>query len=124
MKKRDKILILDDEKDLCELIKEILKPENYEIDCAYTLKDGMRKWGSHHPSVVLLDNNLPDGLGLEMIESHRSLLENSQVILITAEIYSSMRSRAEAVGVQYFLQKPFSLKSIRELINRLFDKCP
>ena len=122
MKKRNKLLILDDEKDLCELIKEILKPEEYQIDCAYTLKEGMKKWGSHHPSVVLLDNNLPDGRGLDMIESHQFLLENSQVIMITAGIYSAMQSRAEAAGIRYFLQKPFSLKAIRELVNRLFDK--
>lgn len=122
MKKRNKVLILDDEKDLCELIKEILKPENYQVDCAYTLKEGMKKWGNYRPSVVLLDNNLPDGMGLDMIESHQSLLENSQVIMITAEIYSSLKSRAEAAGIKYFLQKPFSLKTIRELINRLFDK--
>lgn len=122
MKKRNKLLILDDEKDLCELIKEILKPEKYQIDCAYTLKEGMKKWGSHHPSVVLLDNNLPDGRGLDMIESHQFLLENSQVIMITAGIYSAMQSRAEAAGIRYFLQKPFSLKAIRELVNRLFDK--
>ena len=122
MQKRIKLLILDDEKDLCELIKEILKPEEYQIDCAYTLKEGMKKWGNHHPSVVLLDNNLPDGRGLDMIESHQFLLENSQVIMITAGIYSAMRSRAEAAGIQYFLQKPFSLKAIRELVNRLFDK--
>ena len=122
MKKRNKVLILDDEKDLCELVKEILKPEQYQVDCAYTLKEGMKKWGSHHPSVVLLDNNLPDGLGLDMIETHQSLLEDSQVIMITADIYASMRLRAEAAGIHNFLEKPFSLKTIREMVNRLFDR--
>ena len=122
MKKRNKVLILDDEKELCELVKEILKPEQYQVDCAYTLKEGMKKWGSHHPSVVLLDNNLPDGLGLDMIETHQSLLEDSQVIMITADIYASMRLRAEAAGIHNFLEKPFSLKTIREMVNRLFDR--
>ena len=122
MKKRNKVLILDDEKDLCELVKEILKPEQYQVDCAYTLKEGMKKWGSHHPSVVLLDNNLPDGLGLDMIETHQSLLEDSQVIMITADMYAPMRLRAEAAGIHNFLQKPFSLKTIREMVNRLFDR--
>ncbi|MFI5195210.1 MAG: response regulator [Chitinophagales bacterium] len=122
MKKRNKVLILDDEKELCALVKEILKPEQYQVDCAYTLKEGMKKWGSHHPSVVLLDNNLPDGLGLDMIETHQSLLEDSQVIMITADIYASMRLRAEAAGIHNFLEKPFSLKTIREMVNRLFDR--
>jgi two-component system, OmpR family, response regulator len=117
--KRMKLLIIDDEKDLCDLIQLILKEDHYQIDCAFTLKDAIRKWNKQHPFVVLLDNNLPDGFGLDMIERHQSLLENSSVIMITADALPATRERAEAAGIKYFMQKPFSLKTIRDLVHQI-----
>lgn len=114
----NKILIIDDEKELCELIQFILKEENYQIDCAYTLKEGKKKWMNQHPSILILDHFLPDGNGLDMIEHEPEILINSKVILITGDAELS-KSRAEDLGIEFFIQKPFSLKTIRELVQEI-----
>ncbi len=117
MSKGFKILIIDDEKELCELIQLILKDKNYQIDCAYTLKEGRKKFMNQHPSILILDHFLPDGNGLDMIEHEPEILINSKVIMITGDTKSS--TRAEELGIEFFIQKPFSLKTIRELVQEI-----
>jgi two-component system, OmpR family, response regulator len=114
----NKILIIDDEKDLCELIQLILKEKNYQIDCAHTIKEGKKKWMNQHPSILILDHYLPDGSGLDLIEHEPEIVINSKVILITGDTELS-KSRAEDLGIEFFIQKPFSLKTIRELVQEI-----
>lgn len=116
-----RILIIDDEKELCVLIQLILKDLNYKIDCAYTVKEGKKKWIDKHPPIVLLDYNLPDGSGLDLIDQEPSLLAESKVIMITADALPSTKTRASAAGIEHFIQKPFSLKLIRELVHEIIS---
>jgi two-component system OmpR family response regulator len=118
MSKGSKILIIDDEKELCELIQLIFKDENYQIDCAYTLKEGKKKWMHQHPSILILDYFLPDGYGLDLIEHEPEILFKSKVIMITGDA-KLPKSRAEELGIEFFIQKPFSLKMIRELVQEI-----
>src|SRR5438046_1130410 len=127
MKKRKSILIIDDEKDLCELIRLILKDQNYKVISAFSLEEGKKKWTKLEPVVILLDQNLPDGSGLGLVEHNPSLLLNSKVIMITADTRPATRIRAEVAHIDHFIQKPFSLKLIRELLHQIifaFDKVP
>jgi DNA-binding response OmpR family regulator len=62
---KKKILIIDDEIDLCFLLKSYLTAKNYEVDIANNIKDGLIKLDFGHPDILFLDNNLPDGLGWE-----------------------------------------------------------
>ncbi len=118
MFKSPKILIVDDEKELCELIELILKDESYQIDCAHTLREAKKKWIEKRHSVVILDCQLPDGSGLDLITELESMLITSKVIMITGKSNLS-KGRAEAMGVEFFIQKPFSLKMIRELVQEI-----
>jgi DNA-binding response OmpR family regulator len=104
-----KMLIVDDEESLCEMMHLILKDEDCYIDCAYSLKEGIVKWQRDQPPIVLLDNYLPDGRGIDLIENDLTLLNNCKVIMITSDDRSSTRKKAKSLGVHYFIQKPFSL---------------
>ena len=119
MSTNPRLLIVDDEEELSELMHIILKDEEYKIECAYTLEEGKIKWQRELPPIVLLDNYLPDGLGIDLIERDRSLLDNCKVIMVTADELPETRRRAKSLGIHYFIQKPFSLKLIRELISQV-----
>ena len=54
-----------------------------------------------------------------MIEHYPSLLSMSKVIMITADTYPLTRKRAQTAGIPHFIQKPFSLKVIRELVHNI-----
>lgn len=57
------MLIIDDEKDFCLLLKTYFSRKNHEVYFANSLADGLQVLQNIHPDVVFLDNNLPDGLG-------------------------------------------------------------
>ena len=125
MMKTETILIIDDERDLCDLIQLILKDQNYKVVCAFSLEEGKRKWTKLEPAVILLDQNLPDGSGLGLVEHNPSLLLTSKVIMITADTRPETKIRAEKAKIDHLIQKPFSLKLIRELLKEIiftYDK--
>ncbi len=113
---KKKVLVIDDERDLCELIKIVLTRENYSVDCAATLSEASRKLGEH-PAIVLLDNNLPDGAGLEYLQMHPMEFKDSLVIVITSDVSPVIKQDARSGAAILFLQKPFSIKMMKEMIK-------
>lgn len=63
MHDRRKVLIIDDEIDLCLLLKGYFLRKNYEVYLSHTLGEGISFLRSIRPDIVFLDNNLPDGIG-------------------------------------------------------------
>ena len=120
MNKKFKILIIDDEMDLGDMMFILLKDSDVEISRALTLQQGRTLWEEEFPHIVLLDNNLPDGLGLEMVEANNHLLANCKVIMVTADEKNLMGKRAAEAGIRHFIQKPFNLKLIRELVKSIY----
>jgi DNA-binding response OmpR family regulator len=110
------VLIIDDEKDLCEVITRALKKEGFEVDCAFNLAEASEKLGTR-PDIVILDNNLPDGSGLEYIQMHSVEFMQSFVILITADPDNDLQQEAAVIGINSFLNKPFSASRITELVK-------
>lgn len=115
---KKKVLVIDDEKDFCELIKNILVRENFVVDCAFTLEEAEGKL-REHPQIVLLDNNLPDGSGLDYLQMHPVPFMNSSVIVITADPADSVKEKAAREGTVAFLSKPFSVQTIRDMVRQV-----
>ena len=110
------VLIIDDERDLCEVISRALKKEGFEVDCAFNLAEAREKLGAR-PDIVILDNNLPDGSGLEYIQMHPVEFMQSFVILVTADPDKDLQLEAAVVGINTFLNKPFSVNRMKEIIK-------
>ena|ERR1700676_445936 len=111
-----KILVVDDERDFCKLILMMFEREPYQIECAFNLREAAQIIQKEAPEVILLDNNLPDGTGLDFVIKSREIFEHSRVILITADTSFQVKQKAIDAGVQY-LAKPFELKKIREFVK-------
>lgn len=115
---KKKVLVIDDEEDFCELIKNILSRENFQVDCALTLEEAEGKLRDH-PQIILLDNNLPDGSGLDYLQMHPLTFTDSSVIVITADPRESVKEKAAHEGTVAFLSKPFSVQAIRDMVRRV-----
>lgn len=63
MEAAKKIMIIDDEMDLCLLMKNYLAQRHFQVKYSLTLKEGMAQLGEFKPDIIFLDNNLPDGIG-------------------------------------------------------------
>jgi DNA-binding response OmpR family regulator len=113
------VLVIDDEKDLCEVISRALKKEGFEVDCAFNLAEAGPKLAVR-PDIVILDNNLPDGSGIEYIQMHPVEFMQSFVILISADPGTSLQKKAAYEGIRAFLPKPFSIDRMKEVLTGNF----
>ena len=84
MSQKKKVLIIDDEVDLCLLLKTYLNRRNYEVYYSHTLKEGMNQFKLVVPDILFLDNNLPDGIGWEKAAGLMEQYPELQVHLISA----------------------------------------
>jgi|SRR5450631_2234955 DNA-binding response OmpR family regulator len=112
-----KILIIDDERDFCKLIVMMLEREHYHVYCAFTLKEAAQLLDMEHPEIVLLDQNLPDGTGLDFLINSHETFDDAHVIFITADPSRHLQQKVLDAGVQ-FLAKPFELREIRDMIRQ------
>lgn len=78
-----KILIIDDEVDLCILMRHYLVQRQYEVSYAHTLKEGMSLFQHWKPDVIFLDNNLPDGTGWSKIDDILQVKPDLKIFLMS-----------------------------------------
>ena len=72
-------MIIDDDQDLCFLLKNILTTKVEEVEIASTLAEGKELLSKEQPDVVFLDNNLPDGQGVTYIPHFKSLAPEAKI---------------------------------------------
>src|SRR3954469_11300438 len=113
-----KVLVVDDERDVCFLFDKILHKRNLKPGYACNLAEAARAMDSDTPSLVFLDNNLPDGQGIDFIPYLKLHYPKTQVIMVTANDSILEKNNAFQRGADGFLSKPLSL----DLINRTLDK--
>ena len=92
MNAKASIIIIEDEKNICNFIETVLTPQNYHVVCAYTGADGLKQINTHKPDVVLLDLGLPDMDGLEIIEEDMGADDYLTKPFGTAELLARIRT--------------------------------
>lgn len=112
-------LIIDDETDICYLLKGILKQKNIDAEYAATIAEGEQLLQKSDPAIIFLDNHLPDGFGMDHIRHFKNDYPSSKIVMITAHDTSSDRERAYNEGVDYFIGKPFTRDIIIKTLDRI-----
>jgi DNA-binding response OmpR family regulator len=107
-------LIIDDEEDICILLSSYLRKKNIDAHYSLTLKDGLNKIAELKPSIIFLDNNLPDGSGIDTIPEIRKTNNKIRIIVISA--MTNLKERALANSADAFIDKPISFENIQSLI--------
>jgi two-component system, OmpR family, response regulator len=115
-----KILIVEDEADMCFLLNILLAGKDIELDHVKTLASAASYLASAHPAVVILDNKLPDGFGIDYITEIKKTHPNLKIIMISG-LGETAKDVAIHNGADIFLNKPFTKEqlftSIKELLN-------
>lgn len=111
---KKKIVIIDDEEDLCHLMKTYLVELNYDVFLANTLGTGLTLMKEVSPDIVFIDNNLPDGLGWEKMEYLLQAYPECKINLISAYKYlpPELNGRASVK----ILEKPLSLSTLKNYL--------
>lgn len=111
-----KILIIEDDKEIVELLKTALKREFFIIDQAYNGKDGLFLYRTNHYDLIILDYYLPEKTGLEIINEIRSENKNIKIIALTVDSSPETKDQFFNLGVDDYISKPFVFN---ELLSRI-----
>ena len=116
----NKILIIDDDRELCALIKRSVQSEHIEADFCNTGKEGLQKLKEQEYQLVVLDVMMPGMDGFETLEEIRK--ENSlPILMFTSKNDSISKVRGLRAGADDYLTKPFSAKLLNSRIHNLLE---
>ncbi|MBV9961053.1 MAG: response regulator [Parafilimonas sp.] len=119
-KEPKKVFIVEDEGDMCLLLNIMLQEKAIELDHAKTIAAAQDYLKNENPSVVILDNKLPDGLGVDFISYIKQNYPTVKIVMISGYTPEAKELAIEN-GADLFLEKPFTkdqlITSIKALLN-------
>src|SRR6266699_2691342 len=117
-----RILIIDDERPILMTLEALLERHGYQVDTAPTAAQGLKLVKSKSPALVLLDLQLPDAEGLEMLDRIKTELPDMQVIILTA--HDSLHNAIESIkrGAYHFISKPYGPEELLSLVEKALEK--
>jgi DNA-binding NtrC family response regulator len=119
MEKKLKVLIIDDEKDICYLLGGMLEFKNLDARFVYSIREARQALNTDKPAVIFLDNHLPDGSGMTFIEEIKEKYPDTKIIMISAYDTTNDKRRAAIEGVNQFIGKPFTKDMIYETLEKI-----
>ena len=119
-----KALIIDDERDICELIEMSLMGQDITCTSAYSVKAAIKALKEEQFNFVISDIKLPDGDGLDLLAHIQKHYPGLPVCMITAHGNMDTAIRALKLGAFDFVNKPFDLKQLRSICKAALKENP
>jgi two-component system OmpR family response regulator len=116
-KSTKKILAVDDDGEIGLVLDMILDDNEYQLDYVDSILSANEYLEKSKPSLIILDNKLPDGFGVDFISYVRNKYPSIKIIMMSG--FASVRDVALENGAAAFFEKPFSLDEFNETIDRL-----
>jgi len=111
-----KVLVVDDEEALADLVHMALRYENWQVAIAHSVSEAVEVAKDFHPDVAVLDIMLPDGDGISLMKKLRETTPQLPVLFLTAKDAVEDRVQGLTAGGDDYITKPFSLE---ELVARI-----
>lgn len=113
-----KILIIEDEKELAQVLYDTFSQEDFEVIKAFDGEIGVDKFYEEKPDLILLDINLPKKLGWEVCKEIRKT-SNVPIIMMTARDSDADEYTGLSIGADDYITKPFNLKILLLKVKKL-----
>ncbi len=117
-----KVLIVDDEPSIVNLIRMNLKLEGYDSVCAYSGREAVEAYAAQKPDIVLLDIMLPDMDGYDVLRAIQELDRSAAVIFITANDKRTSKILGLELGADDYITKPFDNKELVLRVKTLWRR--
>jgi len=116
------ILIVDDEKEICELFQDVLTQEGYKVFTATNGLEAVSLGKQNRLDLALLDLKMPGMDGIETLHELRKFKKDLEVIVLTG--YGTLNAAKEAMklGAYDFLTKPFDLRLVKNIIQQALER--
>lgn len=118
--KTKKVLIIEDEGDMCLLLNIMLNGKEMELEHVKDLSSAEEFLQKEQPAVVILDNKLPDGFGIDFIGHIKKNYPSVKIIMISGYDVSAQDVALEN-GADIFLEKPFTRDQLYQSIVQLMN---
>jgi len=113
-----RILVVDDEVPICELLDEFLSQEGHQVMTAHSGEGAICKFEETLPHMVLLDIKMGGISGIEVLRRIKEIDPNAGVIMLSAFGDSQTIQNAIQGGADYYMEKPIELRRLRELLAK------
>ena len=115
----NRLLIVDDDKDTCSNLSDILTDCGYTVDVAYGGQEGLDLFTQHHHGLALLDYQLPCMTGVELFGRMRQLRQGIEGLLVTGFASAKTTKEALAAGLKQVVDKPVDMPQLLSLIRQI-----
>ena len=116
-----KILIVDDETDIREILQFNLENAGFEVDCAYSAEEALEKLGQEH-CLILLDVMLPGLDGFEVCRRIRATNKQMGIIMLTARTQEMDKVSGLLMGADDYITKPFNILEVKARIKAIMRR--
>lgn len=116
------ILIIDDEENIRNMLRDILEDEGYFVDTAVSIKDTKEKLKEKEFDIIFLDVWLPDGEGITLIDYIKKSSSSPKIIMISGHANIPIAVKALKLGAYDFLEKPISTDAILTILEKAEDE--
>lgn len=110
-------LIIEDEIDICFLLTGILRKKNLQTTFVNNIHEAKTALLIHEPFILFLDNNLPDGYGVDFIDEVKQTHPSTRIVMITADDTLDNKDKALHAGADFFIGKPFTKDTINKTVE-------
>lgn len=116
------ILIVDDERLICDLLRAVLGRQGHEVLTASNGREGLELFKEHRPRFTLLDLRMPEMNGIEVLKHIRAIDPKAAVMILTAWGSDALEQQARQLGVMDFLSKGLALDVLVAAMERALPK--
>ena len=121
---KKRVLVIDDEEDICIFIKDILEREGFKVFTALGGAEAMDIFNKEKPQICLIDIHMPysEFDGLEILKRVKGLNKKTLCVMATRIDDNDKMNKAAFLGAEQYLIKPLSMEKIKDLIKRLKEE--
>lgn len=117
-----KILVVDDDSGIRELLRLLLTYRGYEVLLEDTGVKGIARFRQANPDVTILDLHLPDMRGIEVLQQMYALDPEAIIVVLTGADIEVVNSKLLGLGATAVLQKGSSLRSVEDIMSRVLGR--
>ena len=119
---RKRILLVDDERGIVDAVAYTLSQQAFEVHSAFTAQSALRKFRECSPDLVLLDLQLPDMSGLDVLKEMRRTRPGIPVVIVTALVDETDRVVGLELGADDYVTKPFSARELAARVKAVLRR--
>ncbi len=116
-----KLLVVDDESEICEFLKSFFEERNYQVAVANSGEEALERVKQEKPQVILLDIKMPGMDGIQTLKEIKSKYPKSKVIMVTAIETRDKIEECLRLGADNYITKPLSLEYLENDVREKIE---